>query len=217
MRRIDGAIFDLDGTLLDSMPVWDTLAADYLRSLQIEPEDGLFEKTKLMTLRQVAEYFISEYSVGQTASEIERNVNKRIEAFYYYEAKPKTGAAELLALLRERGVKMCVVTATDKYLVEAALSRCGLMDAFDFILTCGDFGSGKDSPAIFEYALETLGTQKLSTFVFEDAIHAVRTAKQAGFPVVAVHDRSFADVRDELKDMSDLFAETLTEARDYFA
>ncbi|MDR0434206.1 MAG: HAD family phosphatase [Gracilibacteraceae bacterium] len=217
MRRIDGAIFDLDGTLLDSMQIWDTLAADYLRSLQIEPLDGLFEKTRLMTLRQTAEYFIAEYSVGQTVDEIERGVNERIEAFYFHEANFKTGACELLSFFREYGVKMCVVTATEKYLAEAALSRCGLLGMFDFILTCGDLGFGKDSPAIFEHALEMLGTQKRRTFVFEDAIHAIRAAKQAGFPVVAVYDQSFANERDELKETADFFAETLTETRDYFA
>jgi HAD superfamily hydrolase (TIGR01509 family) len=207
--KIDGAIFDLDGTLLDSMPVWATLGTDYLNTLGIRPPSDIAETIKLMTLRQTAEYFKSECGVALPVPEIENGINEMVESQYFHEVRPKPGTAEFLDALHRQGAKMCVVTATDRYLVEAALSRCGLLDRFERIITCGDFGAGKDQPDIFEYALEALGTEKACTPVFEDAIHAAKTAKDAGFPLVAVYDRSFAESETALRELADIYVNSL--------
>ena len=116
--KISGAIFDVDGTLLDSMSIWDTIGADYLRSIGYIPRENLNEIFKNMSLLQAAEYYRNEYGVS--------GVNAMLEQFYQYEAPLKPGAAELLARLRQNRVKLCIATATDRYLVEAALARCGL-------------------------------------------------------------------------------------------
>jgi HAD superfamily hydrolase (TIGR01509 family) len=212
-----GAIFDLDGTLLDTMPAWATLAVDYLLSVGVSPKDDMLDTIKYMTMQQTAEHFQSEYGLDLSASEIVQGINAKIESFYFEKAEPKKGVNEFLTFLKSLGVKMCVVTATDKYLVEAALSRCGLLAFFDDIITCGDFGAGKDTPAIFEYALGRLGTEKRLTPVFEDALHAAKTAKNAGFPVVAAYDDSFADCESELRSISDLYARDLSEAMKLYA
>lgn len=206
--KIDGAIFDLDGTLLDSMPVWATLGADYLNSLGVTPPKEIAEIIKLMTLRQTAEYFKSECELSLPVPAIEKGINEMIESRYFHEVLPKPGVPEFLRDLHEQSVKMCVVTATDRYLAEAALSRCGLLDRFERVITCGDFGAGKDRPGIFEYALETLGTEKACTPVFEDAIHAAKTAKDAGFPLIAVYDRSFAESKGALQELADYYIDS---------
>jgi HAD superfamily hydrolase (TIGR01509 family) len=213
--KLQGAIFDLDGTLLDSMPLWEGLAADYLRSLDIEPREGLFDSIKRMTLNEAADYLVKDYSLTLAAADIARAISVRLETFYRHETKLKPGAKDFIDFLRSQQVKLCIVTATDDYLAQAALASHSLLDAFDFVLSCSAFGQGKDKPAIFEHALAKLGTQKQYTPVFEDASHAVRTAKAAGFPVVAVYDASFLEAHDEIKQCADIFVHTLTEARDY--
>ncbi len=208
--RIRGAIFDVDGTLLDSMFIWDTIGEAYLRSIGYEPRENLNEVFKNMSLLQAARYYQTEYGVTLCVDEIMNGVNAMLERCYRFEAPLKAGVIELLEQLRESGVKLCIATATDRFLVEAALERCGVLSCFGEIFTCGEVGRGKDEPRIFEEALRFLGTQKSETVVFEDALYAVRTAKEAGFPVAAVYD-SHEKERDTVRALADVYLEELTQ------
>ena len=208
--RIRGAIFDVDGTLLDSMFIWDTIGEAYLRSIGYQPKENLNETFKNMSLHQAARYYQTEYGVTQSIDEIMDGVNAMLERYYRFEVPLKPGVAELLERLRQDGVRLCIATATDRHLVEAALDRCGVLSCFGEIFTCNEVGHGKDEPDIFEATLRFLGTRREETLVFDDALYAVRTAKEAGFPVAAVydsHERSQAEVRAR----SDLYLEDLTQ------
>ena len=208
--RIRGAIFDVDGTLLDSMFIWDTIGETYLLSIGYQPKENLNETFKNMSLHQAARYYQTEYGVTLSIDEIMDGVNAMLERYYRFEVPLKPGVAELLERLRQSGVKLCIATATDRHLVEAALDRCGVLSCFGEIFTCNEVGHGKDEPDIFEAALRFLGTRKEETIVFDDALYAVRTAKEAGFLVAAVydsHERSQAEVRAR----SDLYLEDLTQ------
>jgi len=185
---IRGAIFDLDGTLLDSMSVWDTIGEDYLRSLGIEPRENLAEIFKTFTLEESAEYYRTHYGVTLSVAEIADGVNQMIEDFYRNTALLKKGVSEFLAGLSKDGVRMCIATVTDKYLVDAALTRLRVRQYFDKIFTTAEVGYGKNDPAIYRTALAYLGTDKRETLVFEDVLHALMTAKNDGFPVAAVYD-----------------------------
>ena len=208
--RIRGAIFDVDGTLLDSMFIWDTIGEAYLRSIGYQPKENLNETFKNMSLHQAARYYQTEYGVTRSIDEIMDGVNAMLERYYRFEVPLKPGVAELLEWLRQGGVRLCIATATDRHLVEAALDRCGVLSCFGEIFTCNEVGHGKDEPDIFEAALRFLGTRREETLVVDDALYAVRTAKEAGFPVAAVydsHERSQAEVRAR----SDLYLEDLTQ------
>ena len=208
--RIRGAIFDVDGTLLDSMFIWDTIGETYLRSIGYQPKENLNETFKNMSLHQAARYYQTEYGVTQSIDEIMDGVNAMLERYYRFEVPLKPGVAELLERLRQDGVRLCIATATDRHLVEAGLDRCGVLSCFGEIFTCNEVGHGKDEPDIFEATLRFLGTRREETLVFDDALYAVRTAKEAGFPVAAVydsHERSQAEVRAR----SDLYLEDLTQ------
>ena len=207
--KISGAIFDVDGTLLDSMSIWDTIGADYLRSIGYIPRENLNEIFKNMSLLQAAEYYRNEYGVTLRVEEIMSGVNAMLEQFYQYEAPLKPGAAELLARLRQNRVKLCIATATDRYLVEAALARCGVLSYFGEIFTCNGVGHGKDEPHIFEAALRFLGTERAETVVFDDALYAIRTAKEAGFPIAAVYD-THENSQTEVLALSDFYLENLS-------
>ena len=201
---IKGAIFDLDGTLLDSMFIWDTIGEEYLRSLGKEPHEDLKETFMTLTLEEAAEYYREHYGVTLSVKEIVDGVNAMVEQTYRTKVTLKPGIAEYLAWLKENGVRMCVATVTDRYLVEETLERLGVRHYFSEIFTCAELGFGKDKPIIYQKALEHLETEKRDTYVFEDMLFALNTAKTDGFPTVGVYDRHEAH-QDELKGLADYY------------
>ena len=201
---IKGAIFDLDGTLLDSMFIWDTIGEEYLRSLGKEPHEDLKETFMTLTLEEAAEYYREHYGVTLSVKEIVDGVNAMVEQTYRTKVTLKPGIAEYLAWLKENGVRMCVATVTDRYLVEETLERLGVRHYFSEIFTCAEVGFGKDKPIIYQKALEHLGTEKSDTYVFEDLPFALNTAKTDGFPTVGVYDRHEVH-QDELKELADYY------------
>ena len=201
---IKGAIFDLDGTLLDSMFIWDTIGEEYLRSLGKEPHEDLKETFMTLTLEEAAEYYREHYGVTLSVKEIVDGVNAMVEQTYRTKVTLKPGIAEYLAWLKENGVRMCVATVTDRYLVEETLERLGVHHYFSEIFTCAEVGFGKDKPVIYQKALEHLETEKRDTYVFEDMLFALNTAKTDGFPTVGVYDRH-EEHQDELKELADYY------------
>lgn len=208
---IQGAIFDLDGTLLDSMEHWQTIARDYLRSVGVTPRPGVDRTVQDMSLSQAAHHLKKEYALPYTPEEIMSSVNRIVEGIYRETVQPKPGVPGFLRRLRAAGVPMCVATATDRYLVEAALTRCGLLDFFGAIFPCTEVGHGKDEPDVYEAALAFLGTPRGDTWVFEDALYAARTAKAAGFPLVGVADKSEPQ-GDVLRQLAQVYVTDLNQA-----
>lgn len=212
---IQGAIFDVDGTLLDSMSVWANIGADYLRFLGYEPRENLNETFKSMSLYQAACYYQSEYGVTLSTEEIIAGVNDRIGQFYRERAGLKPGVAGFLRQLREKGVKMCIATATGRPLVEAALERCGVLAYFSDIFTCFSVGHGKDEPVIYRTALEHLQTGRAKTIVFEDALYAARTARRDNFVTAAVYD-AYEKHQAELRAAADLYITDFTDWKSFW-
>lgn len=212
--KIKGAIFDLDGTLLDSMYIWDTIGVDYLKQKGITPESNFRETVKPMSLYQSACYAKERYNIADSTDVIMSDINKMVESFYINDALPKEGVKEFLYELEKKGVQMCIATATDRYLAEAALKRNGMTGFFKEILTCTEVGCGKDEDKIYNMAAECLCADKNEVMVFEDASHAAATAKRAGFMVCGVYDRSETDF-DTLIKNSDVYIKSFKEAGDY--
>lgn len=215
--KLQGAIFDVDGTLLDSMFIWDTLGIDYLISLGKTPRPGLKERLRPMSMDQVAKLFIEEYAVERTAEEIRSDVEKIIERYYFEVVEPKPGALEFLAWVKQQGIRTCVVTASVRYVVEAALQRTGLMPYLDTIFICDEFGKAKNEPDIFLHAMDWLGTDLEHTWVFEDVFLAVETAKHAGFGVVAIYDETSANHSEEIAALADCYVQDFVGLDTFFA
>ena len=201
---LKGAIFDFDGTLVDSMFIWDTIGEDYLRSLGKEPHEDLKETFMTLTLEEAAEYYRTHYGVTLSVKEIVDGVNAMVEGIYRTRVALKQGVADFLAQLKENGTRMCIATATDRYLVEETLDRLGILQYFSEIFTCAEVGYGKDKPIIYRKALELLDTAKNETYVFEDSLFALKTAKADGFTTVGVYDRH-ENRQDNLKNLADYY------------
>lgn len=211
LMTIRGAIFDLDGTLLDSMGIWDTLASAYLRTIGITPRPNVRLCSPCAQYGRGGAIFDSGiWSLADCAGS--RAGGQRSDRGLLRErVLLKPGTAALLAAFARSGVKICAATSGNRELASAALARCGVLSYFQRIWTCSEIGYGKDSPAIYEAACACLGTPVHETAVFEDALYALRTAKAAGFFTVAVADPSAADDREALKNAADIYLEALTD------
>ena len=212
--KIKCAIFDFDGTLFDSMFIWESVGEIYLRSLGKEPKPSLREDVRALSLYQSACYFRKEYGLPLSEEQIMSGINKTIEHFYINEVMPKPYVTEFLEKIKQKGILMCIATASDRYQIEAALSRCGMSHYFEAIFTCSEVGCGKDEPVIFRRAMEYFNADRDSTVIFEDALHAIKTAKNDGFTVISVFDNS-EKRQDEIRALSDCYIKDFEHTEDF--
>ena len=199
-----GFIFDLDGTLLDSMPVWRSLSANYLRSRGVSPPPRLREHLRGLGIKGAAEYFRANFLPEDGVGEIMNGMHNLLIPHYFELLPPKNGAKKLLDYLHDRGFPIVLATATDRFLVEPALARTGLDKYFRAVFTTSEVGYGKRMPTIYLEAAAKLGTAIQDTMVFEDALYAIRTAKEAGFPVCAIYDAA-AEKHEEIRGLADYY------------
>jgi HAD superfamily hydrolase (TIGR01509 family) len=202
--RLQGAIFDMDGTLLDSMQAWRSLGSSFLRRQGKEPDGELDRMLCAMSLGEGAAYCIEQYGLSMEPQEVIRLMRSEIEEFYRLRVAPKAGVERMLSILKMEGVWMYVATATDHPLADIAMDHAGLMKYFRGMITCGDAGRGKEDPKVYEMALRRLRCRKEDAVVFEDALFALRTAKAAGFRTAAVYDPSEPD-QDAMKAEADYY------------
>lgn len=208
---IRGAIFDVDGTLLDSSAVWDDAGAKYLASIGVTAEEGLGRKLFEMSLDEGAVYMKETYCLTQTPEEILAGVLQVVEDFYYNEAPLKEGAAEFVKALAERGIPMVIASSSKKEHIHAALTRLGIMQYFKYIFTCNEVGIGKHDPKIFNEASAFLGSNPDETWVVEDGLYAMKTARAAGFRVLGVYDEPSRGDWEEIQQNASLALKDLTQ------
>ena len=201
---LKAAIFDFDGTLFDSNYVWVTAGEQFFQSIGIAPKPNLQEEIRTMSLYQSACYIREEYNLSLTVEEIMEGINQTVEDAYFHAVQPKSGVIPFLHALKAAGIRMCIATATDRYQIEAALTRCDMLDLLEAIFTCSEVGHGKDEPIVFRKAMESLGTDRGNTVIFEDALHAVQTAKADGFLTVGIYD-PYIQEQEQLQSLCDCY------------
>lgn len=207
--EMSGAIFDFDGTLFESMGLWDNLVVKILLNKGITPKPDLREVTKTMTIAEVAQLYIDDYGVEGTVEQLSQEAVDMVKDAYINDILPKPGAEKLLKNMQAQGIRMTIATTSPRKEVTAALKRTGLLKYFDNIFVAPEVGIGKDSPEIYYRALLAMGTRKEATWVFEDAAHGVITARDAGFKVCAVKEWSAADQEEEIKKNANVFVDSL--------
>ncbi len=210
-RVIRCAVFDMDGTLLDTMGAWATLDERFLGTYGFSTPPEFREIVRPLSLRQVGEYVTTHFDIPLDVEGCMNKINELIEKTYREEAYTKAGVKEVLERLREQGVRMCVATATDRHLVEMGLKHAGIEQYFEGIFTCTEVGKGKDFPDIFVQAMESIDGTKENTIIVEDSIHAIETAKKDGFLVVGIEDEDACLYKEQIMKASDIYLRDYSE------
>lgn len=195
----------MDGTLLDSMPMWKHVASNYLLSQGLLPDKDTDAHFQSLSLPQAARLFQKEYGSSKSVDSIIHEINQMVADQYRHRVPLKPGAKEFLKELRDREIPVCVATATDRMQVQAAFDRLSIAEYISNIFTCTEVGHGKDEPDIYEAALQFLNMPKENVLVFEDALYAIRTAKAAGFQVAAIQDACETKNEAEIRSLADYY------------
>ena len=216
MIKLDAAIFDLDGTLLDSMPLWLNCAERYISSLGLEPEKDLGRKLFSMNMKEGTYYLKTKYHLKFSDQEICDGVNQVIANAYKEEVPFKPGAKEFLQKLRESGTKIALCTNTDRVIFTPALERLNAINYFDFIFTASETGMSKSKPEIFYKICLEMEAEPGNTWIFEDSLYALQTARNAGIRTCAIYDETSENDAEEIKQISSLYCKNYKDAENYF-
>lgn len=187
---ITGAIFDIDGTIIDSMKIWNNLGERYLLKLGIQPETNLSKILYPMTLNESSSYLKKHYFLTYSTDKIKQDLLEILNDFYYFEVPSKKGVNEFLTTLKKLNIPMVLSTSGNKNLSIAALKRLNLLKYFKTIFTCDELQTTKKEPHIFYKAAHYINSKPQHTLVFEDNLDAINTAKENGFITIAIEDES---------------------------
>lgn len=204
-------IFDMDGTLLDSIPYWKGLGAEYLWEQGVKAPENLDERMSTMSLKEAAAFLQREFSLSRSPEQIYEVLSGRIAGHYAEDVELKPGAAEYVRWLKAQNIPLCVATASSADLGLPALRRGGILEYFDFVIDCNMTKAGKTEPDIYLMAAERFGCAPKDCLVVEDASFAIRTAKRAGFSTIGVYEPTERDA-ETVKAFSDRYVMDLLAA-----
>lgn len=201
--ELKGAIFDMDGTLIDSLFLWEVIWKEfgkrYLKGKDFKPTEADDKVVRTITLKDAMELIHNNYRLGDSGAELLEIANEIMVEFYRNEVLLKKGVLEFLEGCYKKGVKICIASATAPDLLQLAIEHLGVSKYFLKVISCATKGIGKEKPDIFLEALELLGTQKEETYVFEDSLVALKTAREAGFKTVGIYDKHNLQYQEEIK------------------
>ncbi|MCQ2582813.1 MAG: HAD family phosphatase [Treponema sp.] len=212
-KNLNGVIFDIDGTLLDSMSIWGELGTKYLRSYGIDAGVDFNKIARSMTIEEGVSYLKQRFNIEKSESEIKKGLVAILADFYLKEVQLKPGAENLVKQFAKKQIPMALATSGDSRLAIPALERLNLMKYFVILLTCGQLNTNKGEPLIFLRAMENLGSdgERKKYIIIEDSLQALKTASAAGFRTLGILDESSESDWDEIKKTADCWVESLEE------
>ena len=204
----DGVLFDVDGTLIDSMGIWKDIDKIYLARYGLEMPSGLQKDIAGLSIKQTADYFREVLGVNEPQSKMLSDWNDLAYEFYRYKIDVKEDAVRWLEVIRERGLKMAVCTSNTRHLAMTVLRHRDLLKYFGVVLTGEDVVVGKPNPYIYLKASRDLGLQASRCIVFEDIAEGITAGKRAGMRVCAVQDDFSGDQEEEKKQLADYYIDS---------
>ncbi len=214
LRQTKAVIFDLDGTLVDSMWVWTDIDIAFLGRYHLELPDDLQEKIEGMGFTETAEYFRKRFSLPLTIDEIKEQWNSLALFRYANEVGLKPGAADFLHFLREKKIPAAIASSNSRELILACLKNNHIEDCFDNITISCDVARGKPAPDVYLEAAGKLGVDPKDCLVFEDVPMGIIAGKNAGMRVCAVEDDCAAGRRKEIRGLADYYIRSYDEIKD---
>lgn len=207
LYKTDAVIFDLDGTLIDSMGVWSEVDKKYFENIGLKMPNDFQKCIEGMNVDETARYIKESYSVQQSIEQISCEIDKLAISFYK-DIKLKPGAKELIKTLHSIGIKLGVASSSSRILVDTALEIHGLTEYFSAIASSSDVSHGKPHPEIYLKCAELLAIPPSSCLVFEDLPAGIKAAKSAGMRVCAIDDVYSINEEQEKRDLADFYINT---------
>lgn len=207
MKGIKAVIFDLDGTLVDSMWMWKQIDIDYLARYGVRYEDELQSIIEGMSFSQTAVYFKSHYPIPDPIEKIKADWNAMAEDFYRTKVPLKPGAEDFLRFLKKKGIKTGIATSNSRELLELILQTLDITKYFTSVHTSCEVKQGKPEPDIYLHVAKVLQVLPEECLVFEDIMPGIQAGKRAGMRVCAVGDDYSLMNETEKRSMADYFIE----------
>lgn len=207
LKDIKAVIFDLDGTLVDSMWMWKKIDIEYLGGFGIQVPDGLQQEIEGFSFSETAAYFKERFQIPDSIDQIKLQWNQMAKKKYETEVPLKSGAKAFLECCKDRGIKLGIATSNSKELVGAAVKALGVEEYFSCIMTACEVNKGKPAPDIYLAVADRLSTAPENCLVFEDILPGILSGKNAGMRVCAVEDVYSAHQREEKKKTADYYIE----------
>ncbi|NLC54471.1 MAG: HAD family phosphatase [Erysipelothrix sp.] len=207
-------IFDMDGTVIDSMGVYETVKYEVVEDMGITLSESELEVLSSVSHWEFPNVFNTLREEKLDESEFFHIVNTRVRNSYRIGFPLKKGVERFLDYMDEKGIKYCIATASKNINAISAFTHLDMMDRFEFIITTGDVDRSKRYPSVYKEAAIMLGSKISETFVFEDALYAVESAKRGGFKVVGIADKYFEKDRDKIIATADYFIEDYDDLMD---
>lgn len=207
LNNIKACLFDMDGTLLDSMHIWKDIDIEFLGRFGYELPPTLQREIEGMSFRETACYIKDRFSLPPSIEEIMNIWNEMAFQKYSEEIFFKEGAFEFVKMLKEKGIRTAICTSNSRELVNAVAEHLGFMPYFDTIITSCEVGAGKPAPDIYLEAAKRIGVEPEYCLVFEDIVTGLTAGKRAGMKLCAVEDVYSADQKEAKKAMADYYVE----------
>ena len=208
--NITGAIFDFDGTVFDSMHIWKGVKFQFFDRIGLVLSEEQREEFKNLFLLDAIELAKTRFDLKMTDKELFNEFFSLIKEKYLADTEPKNDIIEFLEKLKAKGVKMGIATATGEPALIAVLEKFNMLHYFQEIYSTYTVGASKTEPKVYDVVLNELGTEKQTTWIFEDALYAAKTAKKAGYKVVGIYDKSEPE-QEELKNLVDIYINNYSE------
>ncbi|HYF75049.1 MAG TPA: HAD family phosphatase [Candidatus Nitrosocosmicus sp.] len=213
---IKAVIFDVDGTLIDSMWIWKQVDIEYLGKRGIPLPEKLQSEIEGMSYSETAIYFKARFNLPDSLEQIKEEWRIMAEDYYKWHIKLKSGAKEFIKLLYDKGYVIGIATSNSRELVDHMLANHGIRQYFSYIRTSCEVERGKPYPDVYLKVAEDMGIDPKHCLVFEDTVAGVMAAKAAGMKVFTMADETSAESKDKLIEMTEGYIHSFDEVVKYF-
>lgn len=207
LENIKAVIFDLDGTLVDSMNLWGEIDVDFLADRHIDMPEGLQQELEGLSMTETAVYFQQTFGLTDTVEELMTIWNNMARDAYLHHIPMKPGAIEFLTYLKEHEIPMGIATSNSRELVEATYQAHQLGNYITCCVTANEVEHGKPAPDVFLEAARRLEIDPKQCLVFEDIIAGIQAGHNANMKVCGIYDEYTKDISDEKKALADYYIE----------
>ena len=211
IKNIKACIFDLDGTLVDSMWMWPEIDKEYLGRFGIEYDDNLKNEIDGISFHETAVYFKNKFGISDSIEKICKDWEDMAYDKYKNEVKEKRGCQKFLEQLKSKGIKMGIATSNKRSMVDVVLESLGMKNFFEVITTSDEVKKGKPAPDVYLTTAKLLNVEPKHCLVFGDVVAGIIAGKSAGMKVCAVEDDFTREVRQRKKELSDYYIDDYSE------